>query len=263
MKVNNLEYFLKTVQSGKTAYGMVITMFDPSMTELAADSGMDFVWIDMEHSPMTITDVQAMLMAIKGTRCAPFVRVPWNVNYLLKPILDLGPAGVIIPMVNTAKIAREAVKACRYPVHGGERGFATRRQNNYNKIPIADYIDISKNDPLVIIQIEHRKAVQNIDKILAVPGIDSVCIGPYDLSTSYGKPGQFDDPEIIQAIDTIREKTKEAGIMLGGFCGNRGFWENRWMNWKALCDDVGFMAANLRDLLKKQKATNSKQGKQL
>ena len=215
MKVNNLEYFLKTVQSGKTAYGMVITMFDPSMTELAADSGMDFVWIDMEHSPMTITDVQAMLMAIKGTRCAPFVRVPWNVNYLLKPILDLGPAGVIIPMVNTAKIAREAVKACRYPVHGGERGFATRRQNNYNKIPIADYIDISKNDPLVIIQIEHRKAVQNIDKI-ASSGIDSVRRG--HTTCQHHTENRSIRRRIIRQSTQSRKDKKR--VMLGG-------WRNR------------------------------------
>ena len=116
MKVNNLEAFRRTIASGRTAYGMVITMFDPSMTELAAENGMDFVWIDMEHSPMVITDVQNMLMAVKGTNCAAFVRVPWSVNYLLKPILDLGPAGVIIPMVNNAEIARQAVSACRDPV---------------------------------------------------------------------------------------------------------------------------------------------------
>ena len=249
MKINNLEKFRAVVASGKTAFGMVITMFDPSMTEMAADSGMDFVWIDMEHSPMTITDVQNMLMAVKGTDCAAFVRVPWCVNYLLKPILDLGPAGVIIPMVNNAEIARKAVSACKYPVHGGERGFATRRQNCYNAIPISEYVAMSEHDPMVIVQIEHKEAVENIDEILAVPGIDSVCIGPYDLSTSYGKPGQFDDPEIANAIDTVRAKTKAAGVMLGGFCGNQSFWTNRPMDWKALCDDMGWMSAKLREML--------------
>ena len=249
MKVNKLEAFRRTIASGKTAYGMVITMFDPSMTELAAENGMDFVWIDMEHSPMVITDVQNMLMAVKGTNCAAFVRVPWCVNYLLKPILDLGPAGVIIPMVNNAEIVRQAVSACRYPVHGGERGFATRRQNGYNAISISEYVALSEHDPMVIVQIEHKEAVENIDDILAVPGIDSVCIGPYDLSTSYGKSGCFDDPEIIAAIDHVRERTKAAGVMLGGFCGNQDFWQNRSMDWKALFDDAGFFAAQIRKQL--------------
>ena len=246
MKVNNLEVFRKTVASGRTAYGMVITTFDPSITELAAECGMDFVWIDMEHSPMVITDVQNMLMAIKGTGCAAFVRVPWCVNYLLKPILDLGPAGVIIPMVNNAEIAKEAVSACRYPLHGGERGFSTRRQNGYDAIPIPEYVAMSEHDPMVILQIEHREAVENIDEILAVPGIDSVCIGPYDLSTSYGKSGCFEDPEIAAAIDHVRERTKAAGVMLGGFCGKLDFWRDRRMDWKALFTDVGLLSAQIR-----------------
>jgi len=249
MKVNNLEKFRQTVASGRTAYGMVITSFDPIVTELAAECGMDFVWIDMEHSPLMITNVQNMLLAVKGTNCAPFVRVPWCVNYLLKPVLDLGPAGVIIPMVNNAEIARKAVSACRYPVHGGERGFATRRQNGFNGIPISEYIATSEHDPMVIVQIEHKEAVENIDEILAVPGIDSVCIGPYDLSTSYGKPGRFDDPEIIAAIDHVRERTKAAGVMLGGYCGNQDFWQNRRMDWKALFEDTGFLSSQLRKQL--------------
>ena len=249
MKVNNLEHFRSVVSSGKTAYGMVITCYDPSITEVAAECGMDFVWIDMEHSPMTITDVQSMLMAVKGTDCAPFIRVPWCVNYLLKPILDLGPAGVIIPMVNDAETMRKAVSACHYPVHGGERGFATRRQNQFNKIPIAEYVAASEHDPIVIAQIEHKEAVENIDEILEVPGIDSVCIGPYDLSASYGKAGQFDDAEIGAAVDRVIERTRAHGVMLGGFCGNAEFWKDRSLDWKALCDDAGFLAKQLRALL--------------
>jgi len=248
MKINNLETFKAKIATGATALGMVISSSDAAVSELAADCGCDFVWIDMEHSPMTITDAMHHVMALRGTDCAPFVRVPWNVNYVLKPVLDLAPAGVIIPMINDAAAAAEAVRACRYPVHGGERGFGLRRNIGYGRMPLEEYMEKAQREPLVIIQIEHRDAVKNIDAILKVPGIDSICIGPFDLSVSYGKTAQFDDPEILAAIDEVREKTMKAGIMLGGFCATP-IWQERFMNWKALGDDAGALAREVRRLI--------------
>lgn len=248
MKFNSLEQFLKKVESGQTAYGMVVNLDNAIVSEMIAHLGFDFIWFDMEHSPMTITNALHHMMALRCTGCAPFIRVPWNVNYLLKPILDLAPAGVIIPMVNDAMSAEKAVKACRYPIYGGERGFATIRNNEFGNIPIDDYVKACEKEPLVIVQIEHKEAVKNIDDILKVEGIGSICIGPYDLSASYGKTGQFNDPEIIDAIDTVREKTLAAGVMLGGFCATP-FWDHRFMNWKAVGGDTDILAAALRKRL--------------
>lgn len=251
MKINNLEKFRGKIARGETAYGTVVTSFDPALVELAADCGMDFIWIDMEHSPLTLPQVMTMVMALRGTDCAPFIRVPWNVNYLLKPVLDLAPAGVIIPMVNTKESAEQAVRACRYPADGGERGFATRRQTGFGAMPLAEYMEISKREPMVILQIEHKEAVENIEEILQVPGIDSICIGPFDLSTSYGKTGQFEDPEIIAAIDRVREKTLASDKLLGGFCSNHAFWGKRKMHWKTVACDTDLFAAAYREQLKK------------
>lgn len=250
MEINNLSRFREKIASGKTAYGAILTMYDSSVAEMAGDVGLDFVWIDLEHSPMTIVDAMHHVMAVRGTGCAPFVRVPWNVNYLLKPVLDLAPAGVIIPMVNDAAAAAAAVKACKYPEQGGERGFATRRSTGYGKMAMSDYLEVSKTEPMVIIQIEHRDAVRNLDEILAVPGIDSVCIGPYDLSSSYGKAGQFFDPAVSAAIDEIREKTLRAGLLLGGYAAQDDVWGKRFMHWKALGCDINVMADGFRALLK-------------
>jgi len=247
MELNSLETFRSKIAAGETALGCVVTMYDASVSELAAEAGFDFLWIDLEHSPLTIVDAMHHVMAVRGTACAPFIRVPWNQNFLLKPILDLAPAGVIIPMVNDAKAATAAVRACRYPSEGGERGFATRRATGYGRMPLPEYLEYSKREPLVIVQIEHKDAVRNLDEILAVPGIDSVCIGPFDLSSSYGKTGQFDDPEIIAAIDTVREKTRKAGVLLGGFCPRTPFWEKRRMDWRALGTDTEALFENLRD----------------
>ena len=105
----------------------------------------------------------------------------------------------------------------------------------------------------MILQIEHKDAVNNIDEILKVEGIDSICIGPFDLSSSYGKAGKFDDPEIIDAIDTVREKTLAAGITLGGFCATP-FWDNRFMNWKAVGTDTDLLAEMFRARLAEKKS---------
>lgn len=250
MNINHLESFKAKIASGGTALGAVLTSFDPALTELAGDCGLDFAWIDMEHSPLTVPQVMMMVMALRGTNCAPFIRVPWNVNYLLKPVLDLAPAGVIVPMVNDAASAEQAVRACRYPSMGGERGFATRRQTGFGAMPLSEYLEYSRREPMVIVQIEHRQAVENIDEILQVEGIDSICIGPFDLSSSYGKTGQFDDPEIIAAIDTVREKTLASGKLLGGFCANHAFWGERKMHWKAIACDTDILAQAYRQQIK-------------
>jgi len=248
MEINSLEKFKAKTAAGKTALGVCVTSYDSGVSELAADAGFDFVWIDMEHSPMTIVDAMHHVMAVRGTGCAPFVRVPWNQNFLLKPVLDLAPAGVIVPMVNSAGDAAAAVRACRYPADGGERGFATRRSTGYGRMPLSEYLEHSRREPLVIVQIEHKDAVRNIDEILAVPGIDSVCVGPFDLSASYGKTARFDDPEVSDAIDHVREKTLKAGILLGGFCCGP-FWKDRFMNWKTLTGDFGALFSGFRALI--------------
>lgn len=249
MEINNLEKFLSKTASGETAAGIVVTSYDAAISELVADCGYDFVWLDMEHSPITIVDAMHHVMALRGTDCAAFVRAAWNEPYVLKPILDLAPAAVIVPMVNTAKEAEAAVRACRYPAQGGERGFSMRRSNGYDRDPLETYLEYSRREPLVLVQIEHREAVRNIDEILKVDGLGGICIGPFDLSASCNKTGNFYDPEVAAAIDHVRERTLEAGVLLGGFCAS-AFWQDRFMNWKALGTDVGLLATAARQQLK-------------
>ncbi len=251
MDISNLEKFKRKIGADQTAYGCHVSSHDSSVSELVADAGYDFVWLDMEHAAMTMVDAMHHVVATRGTDCCSFIRVPWNASYLIKPVLDLAPAGVIIPMVNTAAEAVSAVKACRYPMDGGERGFALRRNNRYGQTPLSDYLEKSRSEPMVIIQIEHKDAVKNIDEILQVQGIDSVCIGPFDLSCSYNKPGQFDDAEVADAIDEIREKTLKTDVLLGGLCMGP-FWQNRFMHWKTLAGDSGLLYNNLVRLLKNQ-----------
>lgn len=247
MEINNLEKFRDTM-AGRTAIGTVITLSDPAVSELAADAGFDFTWIDAEHAPHTLESIMGHVMAVRGANCAPLVRVPWNEPGIIKPILDLAPAGVIIPMVNTVKAAREAVAACKYPPQG-IRGCGVRRGVRYGATPFKDYLKQSESDPMVIVQIEHIEAVKNLDAILKVPGIDSICVGPCDLSGSMGKLNQTDDPEVCRVINEICAKTKEAGLLLGTAGGPLPVWQQRGVNWIALTSDCGSMFAQSRQIL--------------
>ncbi len=248
MEINNLEKFKSKMLSGKTCIGTVITLTDPSVSELAGDVGFDFTWIDGEHSPNNITSIMGHIMALRGTDCAPLVRVPWNEQGVIKPILDLAPAGVIIPMVNSADEAEAAVAACRYPSRG-RRSCSPRRGWKYGAYNLFDYLKASQNDPMVIVQIEHIDAVKNLDEILRVPGVDSICIGPYDLSGSMGIMHQMDNPEINRILEEICVKTLKAGVLLGMAATSYFPWEKHGVNWVAMTSDWGAMVAHYSNVL--------------
>lgn len=237
--------FNENLKAGKISLGTVITLSDLTVSELAGDCGMDFVWIDAEHAPHTIDGVMKHLIALRGTGCAGLVRVRANDPMLIKPYLDLAPDGVIVPMVNTPEEAEKAVAACRYPLTG-IRGCGVRRAVRYGAENFFDYVKRSETEPMVIVQIEHVDAVRNLDKILKVPGIGSICIGPCDLSGSMGILNRMDDPELNKVLDEICAKVKKAGLVLGTAAGDFPRWRERGVDWFAGTSDWGAMAAGLR-----------------
>lgn len=252
MNINNLEKFRTKIKRGELAAGMVITLCDPAVSELAGDAGYDFTWIDMEHAPLSIETIHSHIMALRGTDTAPFVRVTWNEHGVIKPILDLAPAAVIIPMVNTVELAKAAVSACRYPPKG-TRGCGVRRGVRYGATPFNDYLKSSESEPMVIVQIEHIDAVRNLDKILKVPGIDSICVGPCDLSGSMGKLNQLDDPEVNRVIDEVCVKTLKAGLILGSATGYAPQmfekWRRRGLQWSAVAGDCSCIFTQSRQVI--------------
>lgn len=240
MTVNNLDMFENKLNDGKLCLGMVIWLTDPTVSEIAADAGMDFTWIDAEHAALNIETIQEHVRAARGTSLAPIVRVPGNDPVIIKPILDIAPAGVIIPMVNTRDEAERAVAACRYPPQG-VRGCGVRRGARYGADPFDEYLLKSKTDPMVIIQIENVEAVENLDEILKVEGIDSICVGPCDLAASMGKLGRFNDDELEKTIDLICEKAKAAGMTIGSIAGlgDVNKWRKRGAGWLGVAGDAG------------------------
>ena len=223
--------FNENLKAGKISLGAVITLSDLTVSELAGDCGMDFVWIDAEHAPHTIDGVMKHLIALRGTGCAGLVRVRANDPMLIKPYLDLAPDGVIVPMVNTAEEAEKAVTACRYPLTG-IRGCGVRRAVRYGAENFFDYVKRSETEPMVIVQIEHVDAVRNLDKILKVPGIGSICIGPCDLSCRAGCPGDVYGPVVTDLVRRAGAIVRGAGRRFGVSMGAAP--EEKFRHWREL-----------------------------
>ncbi len=248
MKINNLEKFLAKLRGGEMPLGAVVTFSDPAVTELTAEAGFDFVWIDGEHGEMDRVNAMGHLMAVRGTNAASFYRVPACNHTEIKKVIDFAPAGIIVPMVMNADDARLAVSACRYPPLG-DRGCGFRRGLAYGAGDFDEYWGASREDPLVIIQLEHIEAVRNLDSILAVPGIGAVVIGPYDLSASMGREGQWHDPEVAAAYDESCRKVLAAGVPLGVYCEcDFDVWLRRGVQFMAIKNDTNAMLLGYRQM---------------
>jgi 2-dehydro-3-deoxyglucarate aldolase/4-hydroxy-2-oxoheptanedioate aldolase len=197
---------------------------------------------------MSLPVVQGHVMATKGSRATAIVRVPWNDPVLIKPILDMGADGIIAPLVRTVDDARRAVAACKYPPEG-IRGYGPRRPSEFGRRSGPEFVKEMNDSTLVILQIEHIDAVNNIDEMLQVPGISSLVIGSNDLSGSMNLLGQPRHPQVLAAIDTVMAAAHRAGVYVGIGIGNEAPVINEWiakgMQWVAMGNDVGLMLTAL------------------
>lgn len=198
---------------GEIAYGIWITMNCPDIVEALSMLDFDWILIDMEHSPLTISDVQRLLQVINEEKVTPLVRVWWNDFVQIKLVLDVGAMGVMIPWINNVKQAEEAVKAMKYPPKG-IRGYGPRRAAKYG-LKLKEYLDNIERDLMLIAQIETVEAIKNIDEIINVEGIDALFIGPYDLATSLGYIGNPQHPKVQEAINEILTKCLKKNKPIG------------------------------------------------
>lgn len=248
-KISRLDKLTQVINSGSVALGAILMLNDPMIAEIAGYAGLDFVWIDNEHGIFNPETVKNMIISAASAECAALVRVRSNDAGLIKPFLDMNPAGIIIPMVKSAEEAEYAVSACRYPPRG-IRGCGVRRASGFNAIKLNEYFQQSHDVPWVILQIEHIDALPELDRILAVPGISSICVGPCDLAASMGFADNMDAPEVNQVIDEICGKVRKAGIPLGTASGNLPRWRERGINWFAGTGDCGLLSAGFRNFVK-------------
>lgn len=209
--------FKQKLKQNKPLIGTIQTLPSPEVTEILANTGFDWIWIDMEHSTIDTPTMQHILMAAKNTTHC-IVRPPSHEEAHIKKILDAGADGILIPLVNTREQAEYLVKLCKYPPQGN-RSIGIARAHNYG-MKFQEYVDNANETITVIIQIEHIDAVKNLDDIIETPGLDAILIGPYDLSGSMGKTGQVNDPEVQQQIEKVRTTCLNANIPIGIFTTN-------------------------------------------
>ncbi len=202
--------------AGKPVVGCWSHLVSPIAAEVVALSGYDFVIIDNEHGPASLSESTQIMQAISTTPAATLMRVPWNDPVYLKRALDTGIEGVMIPAIDDAEAARAAVAACRYPP-AGVRGVAyvLTRSADYG-LKAEEHAAHAAGNLLVMCQIESRRAVDNIAGIAAVDGVDVLFIGPFDLSASMGKAGQFDDAEVAEALARAEAAILASGKAMGG-----------------------------------------------
>ncbi len=194
---------LKTkLQSGCLALGSWITLPNPAVAEIFARAGYDWLVVDLEHSTLTIEQAGELIRVIELAGSAPLVRLTSNEPNQIKRVMDAGAHGIVVPMVNTPQDAVEAVSSTRY-APAGIRGVGLARAQGYG-VNFKEYLKWQENGPVVIVQIEHKLALDSLEEILNVDGVDGYIIGPYDLSCSMGIPGQFDHVDFIEAMDFIK-----------------------------------------------------------
>lgn len=197
----------------KPTIGSWIQTGSPVSAEILARAGYDWIAIDCEHSSIGIEAFAAAARGIYGRGPATLVRVRENDTLAIRQFLDMGAEGVIVPLVNSAEDARRAVAAAKYPPEG-VRGFGYCRANNWG-VDFADYVKQANEDICVVAMIESKQAVEHIDEILEVEGIDGIFIGPYDMSGSYGCVGKTDAPVIVEACKRVLEACKRHGKAAG------------------------------------------------
>ncbi len=252
MAINNIDKFRDKIMRGEVCIGTNITFTDPSISELFGDAGCDFVWIDMEHCPIDITTALSHVMAVRGTNAAPFIRVPSGDANTIKPILELHPAAIIVPQVRSVEEVQAIVAACKYPPVG-IRGFGPRRGRGFGGVPYPTYLQDADEQILVFVQIEHIDAVEAIDEILQVEGLDGLCLGFNDLAGSMGLSGQTTHPDVLAAAEKVVAQTCQTEKWMGVSMGYDPEAVSRWIGlgvqWIGLGSDFHTLYTHTKNML--------------
>ncbi len=216
--VNHLDKIRDKWSRGEVCIGTNVSLTDSTVIEIMGEAGFDIVWIDMEHSAMTPEHALNHVRTCRGVGLAPFVRVPSMDPAAMKPLLEIHPAAVIVPRIGSVEEAEQAVRGCRYPPRG-VRGFGPARGVRFGARDTGEYLAEVDAEMLVILQIEHIDAVNRIDEILDIPGVDSIVPGPMDLSGTMGRLGQPGHPDVVAAMQRMLDAARARGVPMGQSVG--------------------------------------------
>jgi 2-keto-3-deoxy-L-rhamnonate aldolase RhmA len=236
----------RKLKAGEPSIGTWISVGHPDVGMYLADLGFDWLVCDMEHGPYGPETYHFMVQAMlyNRERCMPMARVPWNDLVWAKKTMDAGATGLVIPRVESAEMAREAIRIMKYPPLG-ERGCGPR----LSAFRDPEYITTANDETLVVVMIETQKGLDNIDEIFSVEGVDACFVGPSDFTLDMGIHRQYTHPRFTEALDTIIEAGEEHGVAPGMHCQTTPGPTNineaikRGFQFCAISSDVGFLRA--------------------
>ena len=246
------------LKRGEIALGSHISLNDPTITEIMGAVGFDYLWIDTEHTSISLDCLQNHLVAAKAYGVSAVVRVPEVSQVKAKPILEMGPDGIVFPQVNSYELALEAVAACKYPPVGN-RGWGPRRAMHFGvDMTAQDYITRANDEILTILQFENIDAYKDLDRILGIDGLDVILLGPCDLAASMGHIGDWHHPEVECVVDDLFVRTHKAGKKIGvsyGLCDKEELYlyQRRGVDMISIAAETDFIVRGSKDLLSTMK----------
>ncbi len=203
----------RKLSNNELTIGSWVTIGHPSVVEVLATAGFDWLTIDIEHNLIDPLTIQILISTIQSKNIAALVRVSKNEEVVIKQVLDAGADGVIVPMINSKEDALKAIKYVKYPPEG-KRGVGLSRAQNYG-VGFEKYKTWLHESVVIIAQIEHIKGVRNIEEIITTPGIDGIIVGPYDLSGSLGYPGEYNKEEVKEALKKVEQVCLDKNFPMG------------------------------------------------
>lgn len=256
---NTMKGLKASLREGRKLIGPFIKLSNPAVVEIFGHAGFDFVIIDTEHGPMCMEAAENLVRAARLAGVSPVIRVQSNDASLISRALDIGAEGIQVPQISSPEDARSVVKAARFAPEG-ERGVCRFvRAASYSHQEKSAFFMEANQKVTTIVHIEGEEGVSNLDQIIAVPGLDVIFIGPYDLSQSLGVPGEVENPRVIERIEQIVRLSREAGLVVGTFVDDVTAalkWMELGVQYISYSVDVGILyeaSRNIVSLVKKGK----------
>ena len=246
-----IQKFKKKLKDGDAVFGPFMKTSDAAFVEIAGHAGFDFVILDMEHGPSYYDNLQNLVRAAEVSGTLPIIRTPNSSEIFITKALDTGAKGVQVPHVTCAADAESCISAAKFHPSGLRGTDPYVRAASYSNIP-ADKYFVQANETLVIMQLEGKEAIENLDEIMDVEGIDILFIGPYDLSQSLGIPGQVYDPRVTGQMESIVNRAGARGIVVGTFTNtldSASKWIKAGIQYISYSVDVGIFTDACKGLL--------------
>lgn len=246
----SLKEFRNKIYGGECVYGIFMKTGDPMFVEAAGIGGFDYIILDTEHGPVSIESQQNNIRAAEARGTVPIIRLPDCDENTIGKALDIGAYGIQVPQIKNADEAKRVVKYSKFYPYGMRGVCRFVRAADYSNMDRYSYFNSSK-DLLIILQLEGVDAIENLDEILEVEGVDILFIGPYDLSQSLGIPGQVNSPEVVSEMKKIVERAKKKNKVIGTFTDtpeDLRMWRELGIQYLSYSVDIGIFMDACRNL---------------